>query len=246
MLSSHKKALLAPLNGLKLCLKNKELRKLAFWPFLISILIYFSTMTLAYFLFEPLLEYFKLSGTSSWTAFINKLIFLGTAALLLVSSLFFSVISLFLSTSLYQSSIAKTALEILGEKLPDEENLAKETARTVITEIIKILWIAPLLLILFIAGFIPLLTPICLAAASWLLAYQFVDVALDIKRLGAGRRLAFSLRHASKLILFGGVLTICWSVPFLGIFLLPSAAAGASCLVAGIGEVGEKKKVAKK
>ena len=88
------------------------------------------------------------------------------------------------------------------------------------------------MIFVFIIGFIPFLTPFAICLGAWLLAYQFVDVVLDVMKQGVRHRLKFSLKHWILLLQFGLIVTLLCLVPFVAILIPPVAVAGASTLLA--------------
>lgn len=232
MLKNHRNALIAPFVGIALCFKNKELRRLATWPWLIGTLSYIATVTTAYYAFPYIYEYLDIDSTGRFTSLANWGIWLLTSFTLLLLTLVVSLILVLLLSGFFQTSIAIKVLELKGVEVPPEASIASEATRTVFNEALKLLWVVPLALLIFIFGLIPFLTPIALTLGAWILSYQFVDIVLDSLKLSATKRFRFSIKHSLKLILFGFILAFCWAVPFLGIILMPCATAATAWLLA--------------
>lgn len=234
-------AFFAIFKGTSLCFKNTKIRRLAFIPWIVASVSYILTTWVALSYRSSLLASFMSEGNSFFHVFLYNLASIGITLLLLFASMLISIILVLILTSVFQSAIASEVLRMYNHECPQQSNgikaLLSETLRTMLTESFKLIWLLPLLLLLFFLGLIPIFTPIALVCSAWLLAYQFIDIVLDVLLVKARNRLFFSLRNSLTLICFGFSLTILWAIPFLGLFLVPAATAGASWLLAEDGIV---------
>lgn len=228
-------SLLAIIQGFKLCFTRKEIRRLAFWPWLVGFVCYGSAVVGAFYTHGPILAWVVGTPEGFWMTIVYYLAWVLVAMLLLVASMLVTIVFVMIFTSVFQNAIATRVLRDAGIAVPEEttgvSGVAKETARTLVVESAKLLWLLPLGALVFLVGFIPILAPVALFAAAWLLAYQFVDVVLDVLKVGAWKRLLFAVRHGLTMVLFGLTLSLCWAVPFLGFLLPPIAVAGAAWLL---------------
>ncbi len=231
MLKNHRNAIVAPLVGILLCFKNKDIRRLALWPWFVGTLSYITTVTTAYYSFPIIYEYFDIDRSGHFISLANWGIWALTAFSLLLTTLVVSLVLVLVLSGFFQTSIAIKVLELNGVEVPPESGLASEATRTVFNELLKLLWILPLGLLIFIFGLIPILTPVALTLGAWILSYQFVDIVLDSLKISARKRLSFSIKHFLKLTIFGFILAICWAIPFLGVILMPCATAAAAWLL---------------
>lgn len=219
----------ALLQGLKLCFFTPEVRKLALWPWCIGCVSYFLSLYAVYAAHPTVMAWFvsSPSGILAYAKYI--LIWIGVSALMLLLAIILSICFVMICTSAFQSSIAQAALLAHDVRvgLP-EMSILNEASRTILVETKKLFWLLPLMIFVFIASFIPFLAPFAILLGAWLLAFQFVDVVLDLFRLSASQRLAFARANYLSLVCFGLVLGALWTVPFLGIFLAPAATAGAA------------------
>jgi uncharacterized protein involved in cysteine biosynthesis len=85
--------------------------------------------------------------------------------------------------------------------------------------------------LIVIVGFIPILAPLALILGAWLLAYQFIDVVLDVFRISLSKRIKFALQNWLPVTLFGTTLIIVCSIPFVAILIPPVAVAGSAWLI---------------
>lgn len=232
-MSKYLQAAKAPYKGISLCLSDKKLRKLSSKPWLIGLFSWPLSVAFAFFSHPHLLDLIDTNSLSWWAPVWNWCAGFLAAGLLFALSLFLSICLLFIFSGVFQTSIAREVFQQMRVKLPPEDQgMARDAGRTIWVETAKLFWIVPLTITAFLLGLLPFLTPFALIITSWLLGFQFMDIALDNLRFGALRRIRFCLKHFFKTSIFGAVLVICWAVPFLGILIAPGAAAGAAWLVA--------------
>ena len=222
----------ALLHGIRLCLFNPSVRKHAKWPVLVGTFTYPAALYGAYQSHATVLGWLVSSPEGVWKTVLYWLAWLLTAALLFVGSFIVTVCLVMVFTSVFQSAIAQA---VIKEHNPDahfpDNSLIGEAARTILVESTKLIWLLPLIVLVFFVGFIPLFAPVALILGAWLLAYQFVDVVLDLFHVSARKRFRFGRIYFRSLVMFGLALTLCWAIPFLGIFLAPAATAGAAWLL---------------
>ncbi len=229
------KSVYAILQGLLICLTRPQVRKLAMVPWLVGVFCYMGSVYLAYVYHADILAQMVDSPDAWYSYILYGLAWIAVTAILAVATLFVTMMMVLILTSAFQTAIATAVLRELNEETPEEEQgfaaLMRETRRTIFVEIAKLFWLVPLFIILFFVGFVPLLTPIAFLLGSWLLAYQFVDIVLDVYKLKSGKRLGFAMKNAVPVTVFGASLSLCWTIPFLGFLLPPAAVAGAAWLM---------------
>jgi uncharacterized protein involved in cysteine biosynthesis len=215
-------------------MSNKTIRRLALWPWAIGAASYLAGAVVSIHYHNHLVDMLISSSEGFWGSVLYVLAWLGAAIVLLLGTIIFSIIVVTILAGVFQSWIAEQVFEqynVLPKTIvPDFRGLLKELMRNIKAEILKAIWMVPLALTLIALGFIPALTIPVFILGSWLLAYQFVDVGLDLLHLPASRRLLFSLRHVVSVTIFGITLAIVW--PVAGFLLPPVAAAGAAWLLA--------------
>ena len=216
----------------RLCLFDSRYRRLALRPWLIGFVVYCGAAVGAVYAHAPILQRTAADPTTAVSWIIYVAAWIGIAVGLLVSTMIISVAIILVFSSLFQTDLAKLALTDLEVPYPaDESSLhgtVKEAARTVIVETTKLLWLIPLGIIVFITGLFPILLPLTLFFVSWLLAYQFVDIVVDVIKVPPFRRLRYSIGNSLTLLWFGLVLAGLWAVPFLGFLLPPIAVVAAA------------------
>ncbi len=237
------RAFFAIYKGLQICFSKPKVRRLAMIPWLLGAVCYFASIYGAYYAHPILLDWAVGSPDGIWKTILFWLAFVFFGLVLLVATLLVTMTLVIVFTSVFQTGIVQQVLLDLGRPLPEEEagvkGIVKETGRTVVVEMAKLIWLLPLMIIVLIVGFIPLLTPFALILGAWLLAYQFVDIVLDVYRVTSRERFRFAKKHAVSLIAFGLSLSACWAIPFFGILLPPAAVAGAAWLLSESGLLAE-------
>lgn len=224
-------SLVAVFIGLKLCLTNAKIFRLALWPWSIGLLSYCICLYVAFSYHSEIMALITSPTTDYWgTIWYYLAWFLVSLALLLVCSSI-SLVMVMTLGSVFQSSIAREVIQLSTFSVPAEAGVLGELGRSIKIEGLKLLWILPLAIFIFIVALIPILTPLAIALGAWLLGYQFLDTALDIFHLGLRQRIGFALRNGLSVILFGLSLSLLFSIPFLGLFVMPAAVAGAAWLL---------------
>ena len=229
------RSFIALFKGFQLCLFESRIRRLAVRPWLIGAGVYIASCAAAYYAHDPLLQ--RIAGEPQ--GFLAHMLYYLARILLplflIILSMVATMMTVMIFASVFQTAIAVNVLQHLGASLPQDKSglsgIVSETSRTVFTELVKALWLYPCILLSLVLGLIPFFAPVSLLLAAWLLAYNFIDIVLDVFRAGAAGRLWFSLRHGVVVICFGLSLTILWAIPLLGLFLPPVAVAGAAWLL---------------
>lgn len=218
-------ALLALPTGFKLCLTNPKVRKLAIRPWIAGVFSYFASLGIAYYLHPIVLATLLAPPSSWWTKIVYYVTWLIVAVMLFLASSLLSILFVLITTAIFQTEIALAVLSDKYQVLGDG-SIIGETKRTLFVESTKLLWLVPLFIIIFLLGLIPPLTPFSIAANCWLIAYQFVDVVLDLFKKGSFERLKFARKNWLFLIVIGASMSILWAIPFVGILIPPAAIAG--------------------
>lgn len=233
-MTGYMKAFVAIGAGLQLCFTKPAIRRLATVPWGIGTVCYLASAYAAIKTHPILLDWAVGTPDGIWKTLLYFGAYVLFALLLLIGTMLISISIVLIATSVLQSEIAKRVLLEQGVSLPTDGEgvraILKDTGRTALVETGKLLWLLPLIVCTMILGLIPIFTPFALILGAWLLAFQFVDIILDLYRLSAWERFRFSLRHGALLVCFGFSLSLCWAVPFLGIFLPPAAVAAAAWL----------------
>ncbi len=226
------KSFLAVFHGFRLCFFDPHIRRLAIWPWIIGGCGYIVAFIISYNIHSSLVGYFVNDGSGILHNLWLGLVWLGVTLFLFIASMLLSVLIVLVFGGIFQSSIALRVASSSGLPLPGEADGMRgtidEAFRSIRTESVKLLWLLPLSCVALIVGFIPFLAPAALVVGAWLLAYQFVDIVLDIFKLSAKKRLRFAMEHWIPVVTFGLVLSLICFIPFVGLLIPPVAVAGAA------------------
>lgn len=244
------RAILAFFQGLILCFTVAPVRRLALLPWLLGIITYPIALYLAYYFHGSVVEAFVSETDGIIATLLYGLTWFAVSVILFVLALFASVLLVLICTAAFQTAIVEQVLKHerqergLEFSQADENSnigvIIKQSLGAIVTESVKFLWLIPLLSVAFILGFIPLLTPIAFVLTAWLLAFQFIDIVLDVARFSATRRIRYTARHWIAACSFGLVITFVFLIPFAGMLLGPIATAGAAWMLADEATLWEK------
>ena len=223
--------IIAPFKGFQLCLFDPEVRKASMLPWLVGGLISILTSGLLLFLFPKIVAFILLHLSLSVSIFSQIISWIVSIFVSILIAALVTMIVVLVLCSYYHFKIAQIVLTKRGYTLK-ELTAIKEIGRSSVTEILKLLWLIPLYIVIFIIGLIPIFTPLAFIGWGILAGYQFLDYPLDTLHFGAFGRLGFVLKHLFSAMLFGTTLVLLSGVPFLIFFITPAAVAGASWLIA--------------
>lgn len=232
------RSLLAFFKGISLCLFVPAIRRVVILPWIIGLLCYPITLYAAYSLHSPIVSYLASPSEGFFATALYWLSWLAVSGVLLISTLFISVLLVLISTAAFQTAIVE---QVIRHELPESplnntttlsiSVIISQSFRAIATESIKLLWLIPLFITVFILGFIPFLAPFAFLLAAWLLAFQFIDIVLDVAQFPATKRIKYTAKNWIAACSFGFVITIIFLIPFAGIVLGPIATAGAAWML---------------
>jgi uncharacterized protein involved in cysteine biosynthesis len=226
--------------GLQVCLFDPTIRKLCIKPWIIATISYLLFAGLAYATYSPILNLLVTEPTgflaTLWFYFIGAvLIFFLLACVILLS-----FVAVMIFASVYQIEIASKILAENGlEVAINNQGVIKQTGKTALIEMGKLLWLLPLGFLILLLSFSTILTPVALILGAWVLAYEFTDVSLEALGLNFRKRLSFASKNFLPLSIFGLVLTMIWLIPFAGILMIPVATAASAKLVGSLKGISE-------
>ncbi|MDD2943383.1 MAG: EI24 domain-containing protein [bacterium] len=222
----------ALLQGLRLCLRDHKVRRLALWPFLIGSLCYVICLAGSYHFHSHVLAFLLPDWSGFFASVAWVVCWFFAFVIVMLGSALLSLLMVMIFAGLFQSMIAEEILS-RADMLPASDSgivpLAQDLFRTAWQELVKFLIFLPVWIVLLIFGFLPFFTVPAFVMAAWLLGYQFLDIPLDAVRWPLGRRLGFALRRPLLTIGFGAILVVFW--PFVGFILPPVASAAATIIL---------------
>lgn len=223
-------ALTALTRGMRL-VYTPGLRRYVFMPVLVNLLVYATMLYYVLDHFGGWLSYW-MGLVPGWLAWLEWLIWpLFVLALIIVVFFTFTLITHLIAAPFYGFLAAKVETRVTGQPPADDRGLFKTGIDAVGRELVKLAYILPRLLVLFVVSWIPVINviaPLLWAAFSaWMMAITYLDYPMDNNRVSfADMRRRLRARTWPTLTYGGWVMLVTW-IPLASVFLLPGAVAGA-------------------
>jgi CysZ protein len=221
------------MEGLKLLLRP-GLRRYAFVPLLVNILVFSAIGWLGITLFGDFLDW--LLPESGWLSYLRWLIWPFFALLLMLVTFYtFTTIANLIAAPFNGLLAERVELHLTGNPPPQA---AIPFVRTILpairSELGKIgyylLRAIPLLLLSLIPGVNIVASPLLLAFNAWFLCLEYVDYPMGNSEMIFKEQLARmrTMRHTA--LGFGGSLTLLMMIPVINLAAMPAAVAGATAM----------------
>jgi CysZ protein len=132
--------------------------------------------------------------------------------------------------------IVRAQERALGQQPSAQSGLLESMLRATAITLFALALGLPALSALFMVGFLfpPALVvtvPLKFVVSGWMLAWNFFDYPLSLRRMGLGQRLAWLVRNFGAFTAFGLAWTVLVFMPGVVLLLLPMGVAGATRLV---------------
>lgn len=169
---------------------------------------------------------------SDYNIYIKSLIYV-LSFLLLAFILYFttfivvSILAIPVCTSLSHKVLSKSYLKA-GNKTLSQSFFT--FARMLRVSLLKLGFILVISAMLFIASFIPIISPIALYFSLLILTFDCMDYAMEHDEQGLGQRFKFFFSHWVEFSGFALCMAIIVVIPFVHFILLPTAVLGTSVL----------------
>lgn len=214
---------------------GKGIRRFVFIPLLINILLFSGAIYAAFANLDPLMALVanQLPGFLSWLTWLIKPL-LAVAVLLIVFFSFSMVANLIAAP--FNGPLADaverklTGRESSGEG-GDKSALVKDIAKSLYSELRKLLYflirIIPLLLLLFI----PVVgTLLWILFSAWMLAVEYAAYPMDNHKLLFPRQRKVLAERRMLSLGFGGAVSLAIMIPVVNFLVMPAAVAGATAM----------------
>ena len=215
-------------------LKHPSLRAFVIVPLLLNILIFGSLITVSFSYISDMMDS-MLASIPDWLSFIKWILWpLIVITVSLVSGYFFTSVALIIASP-FNALLAEKAEELItGKPVDSLEGFGAALAsvpRSVVRELVKLLYYIPMALLALLLSFIPGVgAVIWLLLGAWMMSIQFVDYPMDNHQLSfAEVKQAVRSRRLSSLG-FGGLVALCTGIPLVNFFVVPAAVVGATLL----------------
>ena len=215
-------------------LKHPSLRAFVIVPLLLNILIFGSLLAVSFSYISDLMDA-MLASIPGWLSFIKWILWpLIVITVSLISGYFFTSVALIIASP-FNALLAEKAEELItGKPVDSLEGFGAALAsvpRSVVRELVKLLYYIPMALLALLLSFIPGVGAlIWLLLGAWMMSIQFVDYPMDNHQLSfAEVKQAVRSRRLSSLG-FGGLVALCTGIPLVNFFVVPAAVVGATLL----------------
>lgn len=215
-------------------LRHPSLRAFVIVPLAINVLIFGGLITLGFNYISGLMDS-MLSSIPSWLSFIQWILWpLIVITVSLISGYLFTTVALIIASP-FNALLAEKAEELItGKPVDSLEGLGATLAsipRSLVRELVKLLYYIPMALLALILSFIPGVGAVVwLLLGAWMMSIQFVDYPMDNHQLSfAEVKKAVRARRLSSFG-FGGVVALCTAIPLVNFFVVPAAVVGATLL----------------
>lgn len=215
-------------------LNHPSLRPFVLIPLVINILIFGSLISIGFSYMSDLMDW-MLSRIPDWLHFIEWILWplIGITVSLITGYLFTSVALIIASP--FNALLAEKAEELItGQPVGSLEGLGAAllaVPRSILREILKLLYYIPIALFVLLLSFIPGIGAVAwLLLGAWMMSIQFVDYPMDNHQLSfAEVKAAVRSRRLSSMG-FGGLVALCTGIPLVNFFVVPAAVVGATLL----------------
>ena len=210
---------------------QKGLRRYIFLPILVNVIVYATMLSVVVSRFSGWLDHWMelVPGWLDWLSWLIWPLFM--VSLLAVIFFTFTLITHLIAAPFYGFLAAKVEAQATGRIPLDDRGLAKTAIDAVGRELIKLAYIAPRAIALFIVSWIPglnLFAPLLWGLFSaWVMAITYLDYPMDNNKVAfKDMRKRLSKRWWQSLS-YGGLVTLVTWIPLANLFLIPGAVAGA-------------------
>ncbi|CAM3902752.1 sulfate transporter CysZ [Vreelandella rituensis] len=210
---------------------SRGLRRYVFIPILVNLLVYVSMLHYVITHFGGWLGGW-MAMVPAWLDWLSWLIWpLFVLSLVVVVFFTFTLVTHFIAAPFYGFLAAKVEIQATGRQPLDDRGLARTAVDAVGRELVKLGYILPRAVLLFIISWIPglnLFAPLLWALFSaWVMAITYLDYPMDNNKVTfAEMRKRLNGRWWQSLS-YGGLVTLITWLPLANLFLIPGAVAGA-------------------
>ena len=221
-------ALAYPFRGMGYLRRRRELWRYAAWAFWLNLAALAVLFALSVAFAPRLADALLPARTPAWVATVLGCLLILAAALLL----------LFLATTLgnliagpFLDAMTARILADLGEPLPPPRGAARSIGRSIVNQVLKLLFfggVQTALLLLLLTPAAVVHPPLAALTTIFFLAFEYLDYPLDARGLSVPARVRYLFRRPGPALGYG---TACFALAFVAYLALPATVAGAALLV---------------
>lgn len=210
---------------------QKGLRRYIFLPILVNIIVYGAMLGVVVNRFSGWLDHW-MGLVPTWLDWLSWLIWpLFMISLLAVVFFTFTLITHLIAAPFYGFLAAKVETQAIGRVPLDDRGLAKTAIDAIGRELVKLGYIAPRAIALFIVSWIPglnLFAPLLWGLFSaWVMAITYLDYPMDNNKVAFKDMRQRLTKRWWQSLSYGGLVTLVTWIPLANLFLIPGAVAGA-------------------
>lgn len=210
---------------------QKGLRRYIFLPILVNIIVYAAMFSFVITRFSGWIDHW-MTLVPAWLDWLSWLIWpLFVVSLIVIVFFTFTLITSFIAAPFYGFLAAKVEIQETGRIPLDDRGLTKTALDALGRELVKLAYIAPRALALFIISWIPglnLFAPILWGLFSaWVMAITYLDYPMDNNKVSFKDMRQRLSRRWWQSLSYGGLVTLVTWIPLANLFLIPGAVAGA-------------------
>lgn len=207
------------------------LRRYVFLPILANLVVYAAMLSYVLTHFGGWLDGWMamVPGWLDWLSWLIWPLFVLSLGLIVFFS--FTLVTQLIAAPFYGLLAEKVEREVTGRPPLDDRGLARTAIDALGRELVKLGYILPRMLLLFVIGWIPVINLIApllwLLFSAWMMAVTYLDYPMDNNKVPfADMRRRLAARRWPTLTYGGWVMLITW-LPLANLLLLPGAVAGA-------------------
>lgn len=232
----------APFRGVQVIAGSKRLRRLAVFPFLLSLLLFIAGMVMglpaiASLVNPGIITVLGLVGLVVGTL-VYEVLFWILAVLIWPAALFALLYFLFVITRIFAAPLYALLAEqvLIDQKVIKEQpfHLVRWTGtnlRMLSISILKSILLLVAGVLLFVLSFVPGLAVFTGLGFLLIVVFDVMDYSFEAKQLNLSDRFRFFQRHILAFLGFSFAMGLVFFVPGLNFFLFPAAVAGAGDLL---------------
>jgi CysZ protein len=215
-------------------LKHPSLRAFVVVPLALNMLIFGALLALGFSYISDLMDA-MLSRIPAWLEFIKWILWpLIVISVSLIAGYFFTSVALIIASP-FNALLAEKAEELItGKPVNSLEGFGAALAsipRSVVRELLKLLYYVPMALLVLLLSFIPGVGAVAwLLLGAWMMSIQFVDYPMDNHQLSFAEVKRAVRAHRLSSLGFGGLVALCTAIPLVNFFVVPAAVVGATLL----------------
>lgn len=153
-------------------------------------------------------------------------------SLMLALAYFFSTFLMILMAPI-NGFLSEKVDRLQGAQLPPE-SLWAMSKRTFSREFVKLGYLLPRYLLLFVLGFVPVVNLVVpflwLLVTSWVMALQYIDYSFDNRQMAFAHTKVALHQDRLTVLGFGAIVALLFTIPIVNWFVMPAAIIGATLM----------------